>query len=379
MTCILGPTGSTSGYGGCVQDVAATPDTCDLGDDSSCNGHANDSCACINGSMQCTGPGQLRTCTGGQWVTSTTTGCAVPTVIGGAFVAPASLAVDADNIYVLDGGDGTVRRLAKTGGDSIVLALGATFSNSAIFVDATSVYWYGAGSLTKVSKVPGGLATAIAPVTSSGPIYNSTFAVDAANVYFFDTPFAATGAVNKVPTGGGTVSTLASMQAMPTNLVIDTSNVYWTDYFSGTLNKVSLNGGAVTTLVSGLLSPQRIAVDATSIYWADLAPNDGAHCNSRIVKSRLDGTSITVLATRQCVASLLVDGGFVYWENFSTNEPSLPTLSGSILRMPVAGGAAVMLAWDPNSFTGLALDASFVYGFIYNSSSSRSDAVRLPR
>jgi hypothetical protein len=65
-TCVL--SGGKTSWGACTGEVVpATTDTCDRGNDDNCNGHANDSCGCINGdSTSCSSAlGAQGTCAGG--------------------------------------------------------------------------------------------------------------------------------------------------------------------------------------------------------------------------------------------------------------------------------------------------------------------------
>jgi hypothetical protein len=65
--------------------------------------------------------------------------------------------------------------------------------------------------------------------------------VDPTRVYFTDY----TGnAVTKIPLGGGSPATLASV-ASPYGIAVDATNAYVTTYVGGTVVKIPLGGGAV--------------------------------------------------------------------------------------------------------------------------------------
>ena len=69
----------------------------------------------------------------------------------------------------------------------------------------------------------------------------------------------------RVPVKGGVI--LASNQNGPRDIVVDETNVFWTNQNGGTVMKVALAGGIPVTLASGQTYPQGIAIDSTNVYW----------------------------------------------------------------------------------------------------------------
>jgi hypothetical protein len=136
---------------------------------------------------------------------------------------PFAIAVDSTSVYVADGSDGTVRKLPLAGGTP------ATLSNQVeggpprgFAVGPTAVYW---GSMS-------GLNSALDSVPIEG------------------------GATTSVP--AGSVDSIAT----------DESRVYWADYM--VINSALVTGGPVVPVITGVNDPQAVVVDATNVYWSDL-------------------------------------------------------------------------------------------------------------
>ena len=68
----------------------------------------------------------------------------------------------------------------------------------------------------------------------------------------------------------------------PATCVVDTCNVYWTDFQTGGLMMVSKNGGTVETIATsaipvGALSVESsgLAIDSNNLYWSEFDNGGG--------------------------------------------------------------------------------------------------------
>lgn len=168
----------------------------------------------------------------------------------------------------------------------------------------------------------------------------SDIAVDDTSVYW--TEFGS-GTVKKISKSGGSVMTLASGLNL-TGLAVDNSDVY----FSGdaSIKKVLKSGGSVTTLASGQTSTWKIAVDGANVYWTDSG-------GGTIRKVPITGGSVSTLATGSSSPNgITVDSTAVYWSEF--------TNPGSVKKVPINGGSVTTLANNSNT-PGIAVDSTNVY------------------
>lgn len=75
--------------------------------------------------------------------------------------------------------------------------------------------------------------------------------------------------ITKLPLGGGTPVVLASGLSQTSDIVVDSTTVYWTDNIGCNVMSVPIAGGLPATLATSSEpnAPYAIAVDAMYVYW----------------------------------------------------------------------------------------------------------------
>jgi hypothetical protein len=81
-------------------------------------------------------------------------------------------------------------------------------------------------------------------------------------------------------------------------VAVDSTDVYWVDDINGTVNKVPIGGGTVTTLAGGPGGePWSVAVDGTHVYWVNCGCHiDEPNAPGTVNEVPLGGGSKTTLA-----------------------------------------------------------------------------------
>jgi hypothetical protein len=93
--------------------------------------------------------------------------------------------------------------------------------------------------------------------------------VDRTNVYWTNRSNQGQGQVMKVPIDGGSPTVVAAEQDSPLCLAVDESNIYWTNFDSpGTVMTVPIRGGNPTTFATGTY-PNGIVVSGAAVFWGE--------------------------------------------------------------------------------------------------------------
>jgi hypothetical protein len=213
----------------------------------------------------------------------------------------AGLAVNTADVYVASGtlSTGQIQRFAFPSGPFARFAspeLGAR----RIALDVGAAYWVNAGSSpgagTVRRKFLDGTSDAGVSI-ATGLDYPAALAVQNGRVYFsvrgqLDTD----GAIQACDVTGASPKTIASGQAQPRGVAVDTNFVYWVNRGDGTVRHASLTGGASAVLVPNGVSPNAVAVDADRIYWTE-AGTDPDRLDGRVRSSKLDGSDVRMMTT----------------------------------------------------------------------------------
>jgi len=212
------------------------------------------------------------------------------------------------------------------------LATGLTIASTQLTLIGPYLYWTGgqqlnSGAVYRVSTDGGNVTTLAAGL--SGPPTN--VASDGTNVYFaVGGTGASSGAIMSLPLdadGGQTPLVLYPAQDDAYAVAVRGNNVYWTNRgFSTTpsVNQAPKNGtGPIVPLATGIKEPLAIAVDDAFVYWALDADPGG------VQKAPIDGGAVVPIAAPKYPNALVLRGNTLYFTDQAIPAIQWMALDGS--------------------------------------------------
>jgi hypothetical protein len=254
-------------------------------------------------------------------------------------IAPWAITVGDDAVFAIsaEAPNGRVVRIPLDGGAPTVIAAGLELPG-AIAVDGDDVF---VATAAQVLRLPGdGSAAPVALVTVDRTV-GPGLVVDATHVYY--TVSASPGAVRRVPRAGGTPESIAEGDAYPAALVLRGGRVYWNASGDNRVRSANVDGTDVRTVaVEQNVPGLGLAVSDDGVFWfteGDFPP--------KVMKAPLAGGAPVMLgaATTEEIgysSTLVLHGDHVY-----ARTPILEDGTCGIARLPVAGGTAETVAFDP--------------------------------
>ncbi len=188
-----------------------------------------------------------------------------PETVAAADFAIKDLDVDGGVLYWIEEPFAAVKKIGVDGGPVMLLATGSGPAGP-LRLSGGMIYWMEGGDTLKRIPASGGSAEILA----SGLPDLDDFRVAGADLYFAERD---TGAVQKMPAGGGTPAPLGILPpgSSPRRLALDGTFLYWIDRHAA--GRIPRAGGAAETLAQNLdtdpYTPNAIAADGAGRYWCE--------------------------------------------------------------------------------------------------------------
>ena len=211
------------------------------------------------------------------------------------------------------------------------------------------------------------------PATGSPPI-SSGLPPTMFGYYYVDS-----NAIKAVPVGGGRSTVLfqgGASSGQVLTLAFDRQGVYFAlseapvPATTGPSAQFSLNmlppgGGPVTTLVTGLDQVAGMARSGSYLYFAaqnraDSNSGGGDPFASIERVPVATGAAYVLASVPKSVRAIVADSSYVYWTQDDPVSPNAPVV-GEVMRMPLAGGAPETLAGGQHRPFAMAVDSSGLY------------------
>lgn len=235
------------------------------------------------------------------------------TVLAKGLAGSAALAVDKRNVYWIDEAGGTLERVGKQGGVTMLIFSGSGTAfepGASVAVDDTDVYW--------------------------------TAAMQAGTTK--------TNLLRRQDKNGGQPTTVAQSPAATFScVVLDSEYMYWVQ--GNAVFRASKKGGAPAAVGGGLTGADCVAVDDKNAYVSLAGTDAKQHADGSIVAvPKRGGPAKLLVKDVHAPADVQVDGTDAYWID-----------GDKVMKAPKAGGAATQLAQAPGPIGDVALDDTGVY------------------
>jgi hypothetical protein len=265
---------------------------------------------------------------------------------------PTNLASDGTTLFWTSsvGTGGALSSMPVSGG-TITTVVPAPVSGGYLFVDDVNVYYPGAsGGIARAPKGGGGTPTLVNESgASTGPV-----TVLGGSAYWVEGggSIGRENAVKSAPLQGGSVSTIAALNAVPPangGIGVTATTVFLSGFPGAALTSFPISGipdGGTPAQVPGVMQGIQLLLSDT----------DAVYCYGPSITRVASDGSTTVLGTvvdqGLSGGALAHDDTYVYWLDIDT--------VGTIMRAPKTGGTATIIARD-TSPVAIAVDANAVY------------------
>jgi hypothetical protein len=263
------------------------------------------------------------------------TPCPVTTLA--TFPAPHGVAADFDAVYVTRPTEGTVTCMSRTN-LAVVINFGGQDTPWSLALDVGSVYWTNLGLSGPGSVMRAPLGGGQPETLASGLAHPRGIAVDATGVYVAvagggttqggggvdagaadeagveagaGAGLGASGGIVWLPASGGPMQVLATSSFEPDRILVDGTNVYWTEPLIAGSARIMMvpKGGASTPRTFIDMQPVILdfAMDAKDLYWL----TGGG--NGTLMRGGKAGGTLFRLVTGLDHATALTTNGFGLW------------------------------------------------------------------
>lgn len=195
---------------------------------------------------------------------------ATPEVLVADLDAPAGLPSDGSHLYWFEIYGGKLRRADLTTGAVSTLASVVTFgNNSCIAIDANYVYFTASGAIMRANLDGSNLNTNFSLTQDTTLILPHSTGIYIRHQDPVDGKYK----ISRLSLDGATkidlfTRTQIGSEGFGGDIVVDDTNLYWSDYFAGTIQRIPLAGGAPVTLALGLDHPFDLLLDGATLYVA---------------------------------------------------------------------------------------------------------------